>query len=605
VASALPPLRLDEVARSSFNDEEVSKGVTRISTTYLAKENAVGPSGPPPRGRGPRTRSTWLVPSGILLAAALVVRLPILGSAREETMSADAAHFLDVARCVARGQGYSNPAAWPAWLDPARLPMPETFKDPGFPYAIAAVAPLAGGLFHGGILIALLAGLALPLVTYALGLRLTGDHTTALVAGLLVAASPLLAVYSLRVMSESLFVLTLTLAFLLATPEAAVAGRVATGGTARTPPVATVPTTAAKVPSTAVFASATTVSPTAAFLAGAVLGLAFLVRMQALIAIPAIAWLLLSRSSLRAGLGRLALAAAGLLPVVSPLLIRNLRLFGTPLHSDATTFVLWPYLDPITFSHGLDRPPPALPFLAAHAGAVARHVAANLVHLLRGAIARELIGHVLWLPPLLIGGAITLTRPRTWGFAWIYMVPAALAMAAMSWNTRYFASLVPGLALMAAVGAAWLAERVALERRSPAARTLAIAALVVLLAFQASRAWRGAEEPAPPELGAALAARHDPRLTLAPDEAIIAITTSYWSWCLDRPSVHLPIGDPARVAAIARRLHVRWAALPTSRLAELEARYPGGRLPAMFVPAWSDAAHDLTVFAVRDSAPPR
>ena len=81
---------------------------------------------------------------------ALATRLVVLPASREGNMSPDAAHFLDVARCIARGQGFSNPAAWPAWLGPARLPAPETFKDPGLPYAIAALAPLTRDPFLAG-----------------------------------------------------------------------------------------------------------------------------------------------------------------------------------------------------------------------------------------------------------------------------------------------------------------------------------------------------------------------------------------------------------------------------------------------------------------------
>ncbi|MBI1796507.1 MAG: hypothetical protein HYR74_05590 [Candidatus Eisenbacteria bacterium] len=509
---------------------------------------------------------------------ALAARLPALSAARETALGPDAAHFLNVARCVARGHGFSNPAAWPAWLEDRTLPAPETFKDPGLPYAIAALAPIAGGLLPAGVLISMLAGLALPLAVRALALRLTGDRWTATLAGLITAASPVLIVSSARVMSDSAFVCALTLAFLAAAPRSDAGG-------------------ARAVPRALGRACA----------AGALLGAAFLVRTQALIAIPALAWLLArgahgQRSA--GGAARIGAALACFAAVVSPLVVRNLRHFGTPLHSDATAFFVWPYLDPIAFSHGLDRPPAFAAFAAAHPGMVAGLVARNLVHLVRGATARELIGQWAWLPPLAVGAALALARPRAWGFAWAYVVPCAVVMAAMSWATRYFASLVPFLALWAALGAAWLARRIGLERRPVALRAAVIAALALVLALAATRAWRDAAEPAPAELAAALAARHDPRLVLAPDEAVMAVTTSYWSWCLDRPSVHLPITDPARVAAIARSHRVRWATLPTSALGELAARYPGGRLPSLFVPAWSDTAHDLTVFAVRDSAAP-
>jgi hypothetical protein len=80
----------------------------------------------------------------------------------------------------------------------------------------------------------------------------------------------------------------------------------------------------------------------------------------------------------------------------------------------------------------------------------------------------------------------------------------------------------------------------------------------------------------------------------------MAVTTSYWSWFADRRSVHLPITGASEFAAIVRRYRVRWAALPTSRLEELGARYPDRRLPGLLVPVWEDRARDVTVFRVRD-----
>ncbi|HKQ56593.1 MAG TPA: glycosyltransferase family 39 protein, partial [Candidatus Eisenbacteria bacterium] len=125
-----------------------------------------------------------------LVLVALAVRIAVLSASRPDNMSPDAAHFLNVARCVSRGEGFSNSAAWPAWLSPGRLPAPETFKDPGYPYAIAGMGALTGDLFLAGQLVSLLCGVLLPLALYRLGHRLTGDRTVALVAGLLTAGSP-------------------------------------------------------------------------------------------------------------------------------------------------------------------------------------------------------------------------------------------------------------------------------------------------------------------------------------------------------------------------------------------------------------------------------
>jgi hypothetical protein len=62
------------------------------------------------------------------------------------------------------------------------------------------------------------------------------------------------------------------------------------------------------------------------------------------------------------------------------------------------------------------------------------------------------------------------------------------------------------------------------------------------------------------------------------------------------------IADDARFAEVVRRLKVRWAALPTSRIPQFAARYPGGHLPAALVVHHVDPQRDITVFQVRDAA---
>jgi 4-amino-4-deoxy-L-arabinose transferase-like glycosyltransferase len=529
--------------------------------------------GPVP-GQG-RT-AVGVAPLAVLGLLSLALRLAVLPASHEGNMSADAAHFLNVARCVARGEGFSNPAAWPAWLRPERLPAPETFKDPGYPHAIAAVTPLAGDPFRAGRLISLVAGVLLPPVVFLLGWRLTRDPSAAWVAALIAAASPAMIAQSVRVMAESLFTLLLTLAFLAAAPAPA--------GTLR---AGAAPARRRLAPELA---------------AGALLGLAFLVRTQALIALPALAALLAGGRPGRAGLARALRALAATAVVASPLLVRNLVRFGTPLYSDAATFAVWPFVDPIEFSHALTRPPAPLPFALEHAPQVLAHTASALWRFARSALPRDLLGHLAWAPLLAVGAALALRRWRTWGFAWLYLAPAALLMAAVSWNTRYFASTTPFWCLLAGLGASALAFRLPAAARRPATGLLAVAFLA-LAATQTLRAWREVRAGGPPELAAAIAEAPILAARLAPGEALMAVTTSYWSWFADRPSVHLVIAGEPAFSEVTRRYRVRWAALPTSRLPELAARFPGGRLPAALVADHADPERDITVFAVRDSAP--
>ena len=538
-------------------------------------------SGAPGKSPGAgRARDRWAL--GVILLVALATRLAVLPASHEGNMSPDAAHFLNVARCVGRGQGFSNPAAWPAWLRPERLPGPETFKDPGLPFAIAALTPLVDDPFRAGQILSLLAGLLLPLAVYALGRRVARDRALAWVAAWIAAASPVLIAQSVRVMAESLFTLLLTLAFVAAAPRTHGAddGRTGPGGAPRA------------------FGPRRDVS---AWTAGALLGLAFLVRAQALLAVPALAVLVAAGTPARAGIARVGRALLAMAVTASPLLIRNLVAFGSPLYSDATTFAVWPFVDPLEFSHALTRPPAALPFALDHAPQVAAHMASQLARFARSALPRDILGALVWAPALAAGLVLGIVRLRTWAFAWVYLVPVVLMMSAVSWNTRYFASTAPFWCLLTALGAAWLARRLPPVRWPLAARVVAVAALIAYAGRQSWQVSRDLRGYTAPEIAAAIAESPVLASRLDAGESLMAVTTSYWSWFSDRPSVHLVIADEQEFMAVVRRYRVRWAALPTSRLAEFAARYPDRRLPAALVPDHADPERDITVFAVREA----
>src|SRR4249919_181671 len=59
----------------------------------------------------------------LILLFALVVRAWLARASTMENMDPDAAHFLNIARSFATGHGFTNPAAWPAWMQPQSLPM--------------------------------------------------------------------------------------------------------------------------------------------------------------------------------------------------------------------------------------------------------------------------------------------------------------------------------------------------------------------------------------------------------------------------------------------------------------------------------------------------
>jgi len=508
-------------------------------------------------------------------ALALIARLVVWPHSTEANMDPDAAHFLNIARCFERGQGFSNPAAWPAWMRPDSLPMPETFKEPAYPWLIAKLTPLAGGGFPAGKLISFLAGLLTPLFTWMLARRLHPDRGVALLAGVLAAASPLLIAQSARVMVESVFAAAFALLWVtLASRTAA-------------PP----------------FGWYRRRQLALDLAAGALAGIAFMLRAQTLLAAPAVLALILTRDSGRRALARVAVVLVAAIATASPFLLRNLRLFGSPFHSDISAFAMMAYMDYLDLRGGLTRPPAPIGWALAHPGAVLLHSAASALRFAVRTLPKDILGNPLWTVPLAAGLALSLARWRDWLFVYLYLGVTLPFIFAVNWDARYFASSVPLWCVLAASGAGWIANAL-----GPApllgrlrGRHLLAGALVGLVLVQIAAARREVADQVAEENSNARAAAPFLREHLGPHEAVMCLTTSYYAWFADRPARFVVFADEPTLLDDLRHFRVRYAVFPTDSLAGIASRYPGGRLPAAFAPDHVDAAHDLTVFRVRDA----
>jgi 4-amino-4-deoxy-L-arabinose transferase-like glycosyltransferase len=485
-------------------------------------------------------------------------------------MTPDGARLLNLARSIERGEGYVTPEAWPAWLNPARLPTPETFKEPGYPYIIAAIKPFVGDSFRAGQVVSLLAGILLPFLAYAAMRAMEVDRKTALCAGVFVAASPLLIQQSVYLMSDSLFTATLMLAFWMA---------LLTPGRGRN------------------FRGHLT-----ALLSGMAFGLAFLVRAQAVFALPSMVWALVARRQRREAITCVALAALAAVLICSPYLVRNLRSFGTPFHSDVPAVLF--NVDNVPFRHSLEHPPSSLTWVMEHPREILTYSLGGLwrfvVHILPG----YLLGQRMWLLPLAVGLVLAILDRRRWGFVLLYGIIMLVSILPLSWTPRYFTSLVPFLAGLAALGLVRITSY--LDRFGPRLRRPVLVFVLIacssLLVLQMDRARRGTPNTFTPELAAARA--YGPWLNerLGPGEAVMAETTSYWSWYSDRPSVYLVISDEARFRNVVERLKVKWVALPLSRLGEFSEQFPDRRLPGLLEPFLEDGDLDIAIFRVSPDA---
>jgi len=512
-----------------------------------------------------RTATSMILIAAVSLAARLVT-LPVVG---EGKITPDGARFLNLARSIERGEGYVIPEAWPAWLKPDSLPAPETFKEPGYPYAIAVLTPLTGNPFRAGQLVSLLTGLALPFLTYALIRKLEQDRAVATMAGVFAAASPILILQSVYLMADSLFAFTLTLAFVLSL-----------WGQGDKPDQRRV-----------IFA----------LVCGASFGLAFLVRAQAVLALPALVWALSARRLRLVGLQRVGIALLAAILVCVPYFLHNLRVFGSLFHSDVLSVIgFLPYVDTTSFTHSLERPPSFPVWALGHTREILAHSFGGLRTMVLHILPGYLLGQRIWFLPFAVGMIYAIRGYRRWGFAILFGAMTLAAILPLDWLPRYLTMLVPFTAGLTALGLFVFLKL--LEGVRPLVRrgVLCLLALlcVGLLAHQIDRTRRGVSHSSTSELGAARA--YGPWLSarLAPGEAVMVETTSYWAWYSDRPAVYLVISDEAGFIEVVRRHNVRWAALPTSRLEDYSERFPEGRLPPLLEPVLEDAELDVTIFRV-------
>ena len=506
--------------------------------------------------RAPRTWIAWLAIGSV----ALVTQLSASVLVNKSFLTPDGAEFLDIARAIQRGQGFVTQQAWPAWLNPPQLPTPEPFKEPGYPFAIAMMASLAGGIFPAARALSLLAGLLIPFATWALARRLWPDPRVALVAGLTGAASPILIAMSAAVLSESTFTLLLTLAF------AACAGE----------------------------------SLADAALGGLALGLALLTRGQALIAIPALAWLLASRPAARGR--RLALAAAVTILTLVPYAMWNLRHFGAPIHREMAGMGMWPGADRFALLLSPDRPPGVFAYLMTHRAAFVHFYVSGLSHFLRRTLHHNVLGHISLLIPLAIGAVVGLRRGGRLGPLALYAAPTILLTLAIDWYPRYFACVVPMLACAIALGVVWAIDRAGERRWGPVAAGTVVALVAAVALILA--AVRGVQESRAPsafarERDAAEANAAWLQRRLAPGQAVMAEIPAYWAWYGDRPVVSPVVADRERFEQVMRRLNVRLAALETARVDTLAFRYPDRRLPESLHFERADSAQGITFFSIK------
>jgi hypothetical protein len=494
-------------------------------------------------------------------ALGLVPRLAWFGRYRLAGTDCDGAGYMDVARHLAAGAGFTTGIFKYLYLPPAALPQPDAHWSPLYPLLTAGSFALFGESIAAAKLVPLLLGAAVPALAWLLALSLTGDRRTALLAGLLAALHPTLVTWSLRIETE---IGTVALA-------------------------------------TAALALLPRSGPRANAALGVVTGLAWLMKYQS-----ALLWgAILARRLLLDPPGRrgrdLAAAAAAFALVAAPWALRNQLVFGAPCYTDLCTDIVsaHPGLG------GVDRvwasttmPPAPLGYMLAHAGETLGHVYGNL----RGYALRlppQALGSLLFAPLAVAGIWSQLRRLRAWAPVLVY---GALLLGMFSLSTafdRYQFSLFPPVVVLAAAGAVWALDRAAaLGRGAVAARALVGLLLLAALTDQARLgAAKATDRDAPwnphANFCAAeyLAAAPFIRDHAGPREAVMAAEAYHAGYLFGRPVVNLPFDEPS-LRHLCARYGVRYLVVSDR---QRDVRLPGwaGGPPAWARPVARWSAPDI------------
>jgi 4-amino-4-deoxy-L-arabinose transferase-like glycosyltransferase len=274
---------------------------------------------PTPR-RSERVRQAPSLPTRLLWGSVLlytVVRLAVLPAEDLHYFyfHHDSFYIAIIAENLQAGRGYVNDAHWLVFLQPDRLPIPYHNANPLYPTLVAGVAAVTG-----------------------LGPVQSSLAVSALASGLLFAALLLLA---RKYVASPIRCLLLAAAGTLFYPVFDTSLDALPDG----------PCAAFAIAGLAFLVRSRGIKPAA--LAGALFGLAWLSRSSVILMIPAVAvYLLLSQPWRRALVQGAAVALAALL-VASPWLIHTAVVWGNPLRSDASYYLMQDYHSVHKYGHPL------------------------------------------------------------------------------------------------------------------------------------------------------------------------------------------------------------------------------------------------------------
>jgi len=484
----------------------------------------------------------------------------------------DAAYICVVAQNLLAGRGYVNDAHWLVFLHPAGLPIPYHNANPLYPTLIAGLSGLTG-------LNVVTSGFAISALSHVL-----------LLAGLFWLLGAYVAALPVRVL------LTVAGGFFPAVFEDSVAvipDQLCSAGS--------VWFVACLIRSRGLAGAAG---------AGAFLGLAWLTRSSVILMLPAALVLLIGKEGWPAACRRLGVAGLVAVLVCSPWLWHTYVVWGQPLRSDASYYLLQDYLakrhgnDIERFWHSIDTPPSLGELARREPGPLLRHWLAGLPVTMYTLVAKfsygnwlmagllvmlslYAIGKFVFIPELRRRFLPELTASVLYGLTLV----GVFALRYRSLETRYFAVLALLLALLLAATVWALAEELGAGRRMVAGPLLLAAGgfWLVFVPFLDVRHFFESRLPQPERAEYfALAPQVNARFG---DQGpmVVGFAPYFYTLATGAPALAIPEADDDYLRAYMERYGARYVFLTRKEINFWKPHWlqPGG------LPAWLTKAADL------------
>lgn len=526
----------------------------------------------------PRDHATrlGLRPLLALIAVLGVVRVvaAFFQTDRDNAFGHDPSYLWIVARNVLLGNGFVNDAHWLVFLDPDTLPIPYHNAQPLFSFLTATLARTGLDVTTAGYVVNAVGGVALVFAVAWLLRAFQVTWAPALAVGLVV----------------SLFQPVGSLTFIY-------------GTNALTMLFATL-----------CFAAALSEVRFSAVWTGVFFGLAWLSRGDAILILPALGLALWVRHGLLDAVKRLVVVGAAAAVVASPWLVHQWSVWGSPMRSDSSYYLVQDYLAikvrGITvwqYWHSPIVPEGLLSAVSADPVGFTLHtlegVPRVILHTLSDwAVLSPFVALVL----AVLGGAgvVVLWRTHRWAlmvFAVLGATHTALwAIRSLTYETRYFSILAILFAVICCAGFVDLAGRLRRSRWPSAGPALLAAATAVAVLVPTVQSTLSLFGPNPELLEHEAFYRSVDALAEGDGPVVVGDKPYYFTQMTLRSSLSIPYADDDYLRSYMEKYGARYVALTDE---ELESWHPEWRdpsgLPDFLEPVPEEHGH---VFRLVDGA---